>query len=135
MRERREELGLTQPQVADRFPGLSVTKDYISRWERGAVEPGEDYLGLAAEALETTVADLMAGPISERKPKGPTPDLSLVPEPEPDDRISQLEAQIADLAKALEEFRGQAAASATEVLRRLDDISPPSSETQHRQPA
>lgn len=76
MRELRDELGLTQTEVAERIGGSSVTKDYISRWERGSKEPSEAYLDQIATALQTTVADLMAGPVSERAAtNGPTPDL------------------------------------------------------------
>lgn len=71
MRERREELGLSQSAVADEFPGASVTKDYISRWELGKVTVSDDYLEQAAEALRTTVADLVAGPVAEREQATP----------------------------------------------------------------
>jgi transcriptional regulator with XRE-family HTH domain len=76
MRERRDELGLTQSQIADAIGIASVTKDYVSRWERGVVEPSEAYLDGAAAALKTTVADLMAGPTADREAtNGPTPEL------------------------------------------------------------
>lgn len=77
MRERRDELEMTQTEVAEKVGGQSVTKDYVSRWERGATEPSEAYLEQIAAALNTTVADLMAGPAAARDTatNGSTPDL------------------------------------------------------------
>lgn len=120
MRERREELGLTQPQVADRIPVASVTKDYISRWERGKVETSDAYLELAAAALETTIADLMGGPLADRQPKGPTP--------EPFPNGNGLEAQVTRLVEAvsaldeqLRLLRAEAATRDAEALKRIEE--------------
>lgn len=73
--ELRKELGLTQQEVADRVGGKTTGND-VSRWERGAVYPDQK-LDALADALETTAADLIAGPVAERKPQGDTPDLSI----------------------------------------------------------
>ena len=73
--ERRKELGLTQQEVADRVGGKTTGND-VSRWERGAVYPDQK-LDALAQALETTAADLIAGPVAERKPRGDTPDLPI----------------------------------------------------------
>lgn len=73
MRERRQELGLKQREVAERIPGKTESKD-VSRWESGHHLPQSDTLGRIADALETTIADLRAGPLAERPEKGPTPD-------------------------------------------------------------
>jgi transcriptional regulator with XRE-family HTH domain len=64
--ERRHELKLTQPDVARRMAFVEVTKDYVSRWERGVNEPSEKYLPALAGALETTIEDLMSGPLADR---------------------------------------------------------------------
>lgn len=70
IRRRREALGYKQPQVADeiaRLTGnLAVTKDYVSRWERGANEPDEDNLKALAKVLQTKVAYLMVGSPEEQ---------------------------------------------------------------------
>jgi transcriptional regulator with XRE-family HTH domain len=73
MRERRLELGLKQREVADRIPGSTEGKD-VSRWENGKHRPQGDTLEALAQALETDVEDLYAGPMSGRKPTGETPD-------------------------------------------------------------
>lgn len=64
MAERREELGLTQREVAERMPGSTQASD-VSRWERGKHRP--EPMPQIAEALETTIADLVSGPLAERK--------------------------------------------------------------------
>jgi transcriptional regulator with XRE-family HTH domain len=75
IRERRDELGLKQHQLADRV-GQSVTKDYVSRWERGKTDAAlGPYLEQIAAALDITEADLMAGPVAERESQGEAPDL------------------------------------------------------------
>src|SRR3954471_22187860 len=53
IRERREELGLSQDELGRRI-GLKATGNYVSRWERAANQPDDDYLPLIAKALETT---------------------------------------------------------------------------------
>jgi transcriptional regulator with XRE-family HTH domain len=64
--ERLDELDITQAEVARRMDSVEVTKDYVSRWKRGANEPSEKYLPVLAAALETTVEDLMSGPVADR---------------------------------------------------------------------
>lgn len=60
VRERRAALGLTQEQVAERMGG-SVRQAEISRLERDHVTlPRRHRLELLAEALETTIAELLA---------------------------------------------------------------------------
>ena len=73
IKELRDELGLTQRELADALPGKTEGKD-VSRWENGKHRPGPDTLGHIADVLDTTVADLHAGPLVTRKPNGPTPD-------------------------------------------------------------
>lgn len=100
MRERREQLGLKQREIADRVPVASVTADYVGRWERGIVEPSAAYLDLIAAALETSVADLMAGPLSERKPQGETPDpFANGHSQHIAERLDRIEAVLAELVK------------------------------------
>ena len=72
IKDRRDELGLSQKEVADRMPGLAVDGNYISRWERGIVKPGDEHMGDLAKALETTIAALLIDPPD----KSETPDLS-----------------------------------------------------------
>jgi transcriptional regulator with XRE-family HTH domain len=61
LRRRRQELGLSQGQLARLLPMDSVDGSAISRWERGQVRPRDETIELLAEALETTFAELMAG--------------------------------------------------------------------------
>lgn len=55
----REERGLTQQQLADR---LYVTRQAVSRWERGETRPGIDMLKLIAAALDVPVTLLLEMP-------------------------------------------------------------------------
>lgn len=73
MRERREELGLSQREVADQMPG-AVTGNDISRWERGEHKPGDERLEKLAEILQTSVAYFLTD-----KRESATPDLSNAP--------------------------------------------------------
>lgn len=75
IRERREELGLTQGEFARRLLVGNPDAAQVSRWERGIHEPTADRKEDIARALETTVADLMAGPRADRHANGDTPDL------------------------------------------------------------
>lgn len=93
MAERREELGLTQREVAERMPGSTQASD-ISRWERGKHRP--EPMPQIAEALQTTIADLVSGPMAERE--------------QPDD---------ADLSDALKDAEGSDAAEIDQVLLRM----------------
>jgi transcriptional regulator with XRE-family HTH domain len=121
IRELREELGLTQRELADRLPGKTEGKD-ISRWENGKHRPSPDTLAAVADALGSTVADLHAGPAADREPRGPTPDpfatksngdqaavLSEIAaaEERADARHAELLAQIADLRSLLEPAKTQ----------------------------
>lgn len=97
MRERRLELELTQRQIAERLPGSTQGAD-VSRWETGRHRPGGDTLDRIADALETTVADLVAGPVAERKAQAETPDLSnVVTSGEVHIRLTRIETMLSDL--------------------------------------
>jgi transcriptional regulator with XRE-family HTH domain len=71
IRARREELGLTQRQLADR---IGVESQTVSRWERGANLGKETNLEAVASGLEWTVEELMAGIEAPRRRSSP-PDL------------------------------------------------------------
>ena len=73
MKEARESLGWTQRELAAKLPGKTEGKD-IPRWENSKHRPTPDTLSHVADALGITVADLHAGPVADREPKGPTPD-------------------------------------------------------------
>lgn len=77
IRERREELDLTQEQVADLMhvaqrelnpdePDDRTRGQMVSDWERAVNSPSPAKLELLAIALTTTVADLSAGPKDQR---------------------------------------------------------------------
>lgn len=70
IRERRDELGMTQGELARKLSG-NPDAAQVSRWERGIHEPSASRKEEIAAALDTTVADLMAGPIADR-PEKPT---------------------------------------------------------------
>ena len=56
MKTRREELGITQEQVAER---LGVSRNTVSRWETGERNAKDETKKKIAALLRTTVADLM----------------------------------------------------------------------------
>lgn len=56
----RKRLGLTQHQLGTR---CGVTKAAIHFWENGTVAPTLARLGLVADALHTTVSELLGEPI------------------------------------------------------------------------
>lgn len=109
MRERRDELDLTQTEVAARIGTSasvsSVTKDYVSRWETGKVDASlGSYMPHIAAALETTETDLMAGPHTDRKPQGPTPALLDMAAPaNGGSQLDRIERLLLDLREQLSE--------------------------------
>lgn len=58
-RKRREELGLTQEQLAEQ---LGIWQGSFSKWESGQREPRSDQLKAWARALQIDVADLLSEP-------------------------------------------------------------------------
>jgi transcriptional regulator with XRE-family HTH domain len=96
MRERRTELGLTQRECGERMPG-SVQASEWSRWERGLHR--SEQLDDVASALETTVADLVAGPLAERtEPEGNDLLGRLGGKKKDADALSRIESALEDLA-------------------------------------
>lgn len=61
--EIRSEQGLTQQEMADR---LSVTRQAVSRWERGEAAPGIDVLRLIAEAFGASINMILDLPDNNR---------------------------------------------------------------------
>jgi transcriptional regulator with XRE-family HTH domain len=109
MKERREELGLKQREVAERIPGKTESKD-ISRWENGRHRPESDTLGLIAKALETDISDLYAGPLAGRKPASTTSPLDALSK-------SDLPAEVSEVVEAL---RVEMVAMRTQLLARIE---------------
>jgi transcriptional regulator with XRE-family HTH domain len=85
IRDRREELGLTQDDVARRMPG-KITHNRISLWERGKNRPRDDALESLAGVLGVPVSYFMMSEPDKTK----TPDLAGVMAP--DESRSQLDA-------------------------------------------
>lgn len=67
--QRREELGLSQNDLARLMPG-KVGAQQVSKWERGLHKPHPETLEHLAKALQTTVAHFMLD-----EPQAGTPDL------------------------------------------------------------
>lgn len=118
VRERREELGLTQEEVARAMPGR-VTGARISKWERGENRPHDDSLAELAKALKTSAAALLA----------PPPDKAATPDPFPAGENGDLAAQLADLGERItrleaiveKAFVGRTA-QANEIIGRLEAV-------------
>jgi len=69
IRQRREELGLTQRELADLIPG-KADSNQVSKWERGEHKPGDDTLEHIAKALNVDPSYFHVP-----EPKPGTPDL------------------------------------------------------------
>lgn len=114
IRELRENCAWTQRELAEKMEGHAEGKD-ISRWENGKHVPEPSNLKALAEALETTVADLRAGPLAKRQePK---------PEGSPLDALSE-PASAAELDERLEWI--ESALQALLLERGLELDAPPS---------
>lgn len=63
IRQRREDLGMTQQELADK---LLVTVQAVSQWENGKTQPDSDRIPQLAKLLRTTADDLLddAAPIA-----------------------------------------------------------------------
>lgn len=107
--ELRQERGWSKAEMARRMEGLTSGND-VSRWEKGQHLPRSDTLEAIASLLDTTVADLYAGPIAQRESAGPTPDLLGALD---GDTAEQLAAIRADLKELLE---GQARIEQTQAF-------------------
>jgi transcriptional regulator with XRE-family HTH domain len=123
MKELREGRGLTQREFADLLPGKTEGKD-VSRWENGKHRPSPDTLSAIADALETTVADLHAGPLSSRKAKGPTPDPFAATRKAgaESDAVADLQAQIAELLEVSESRHSALLSKLSEVSDELEQM-------------
>lgn len=56
LRQRREELGLSQSQVAQRMPGGPIEAQRVSKWERGENKPNDENLERLATGLNVDVS-------------------------------------------------------------------------------
>lgn len=70
IRQRREELGLKQGELAARFDSDAINNQRISDWERGVHRPSDRYMEQLAVALEKDVSWFYSGDAV-----GQTPDL------------------------------------------------------------
>lgn len=92
--QRRNELGLTQAQVAER---LDVNTETISRFERGATLPSLQTLDRLANVLHTRMASLVEG--VSTKPEELAQELSDVLRPLNDDDRVMLLGMVKQLGK------------------------------------
>jgi len=125
MAERRIELGLTQREVAERMPGSTQGSD-VSRWARGKHSP--EPMPQIAEALATTIADLVSGPLAERAAKEQdAPDLlDKLSEKTSNGQLSALRGEVAQLGD-------QIAALETTLLAELGQLRSVQEDQQKRQ--
>lgn len=114
IKRRREELGLTQKDLAE----LTHYKEAqtVSRWERGENSPGD--LEVVARALQWSLADLVAGidPPNRRTARR----FGIAVEP-PTDLPGGLEDLVSGLAEQVRLLRAETAARDAEVLKRIDE--------------
>lgn len=80
LRERRREVGMQhQKDLVARMVKLGdkgINTNQLSRYENGEGPlPREQRMEWFAEALDTTTADLLAGPVAERRARDTTPDV------------------------------------------------------------
>lgn len=94
IRQRREELDLTQEDVARLMPGKTAGNQ-VSRWERGTNRPGDAQLAHLATALGVDVSYFMV-PEKTEEPPDVAGRLSIS-----ERRLDRLETAVAELANAL----------------------------------
>lgn len=127
MRERREELGLTQSQLARLLSG-DPDAAQVSRWERGKHDPSAERKEDIAAALTITIADLMAGPLADRKNgqgrdgQGDTADLMEALKFQPDATETSVELLVDAVGrlKAMESRLATEAARNAEMRSQID---------------
>lgn len=92
IRLRREELGMTQDEVARQMSG-TVDGQRISKWERGENRPRDESLEDLARVLKTTALALLA----------PEPDKTETPDPFPESQpvVGELAGVLADIKAQL----------------------------------
>lgn len=98
IRQRREELGLKQAQLAARFDSDAINNQRISDWERGVHRPSERYMEQLAVALERDVSWFYAG-----EPSAETPDLMARLSPGDGSQLDRIEAKLDELLSRLPE--------------------------------
>lgn len=132
MRELRLERQKLDPKWTQDFVARQIepmlTGTQVSRWERGETKPGDDRLEKIAEVFTTTVSDLYAGPMADRKPekKG---DLSQLDGADP-------MAAIRALSEAVEKLRVDLAATRHELLSEIETVrQAPASQRRSSKPA
>jgi transcriptional regulator with XRE-family HTH domain len=116
IRLRREELGMTQDEVARQMKG-TLDGQRISKWERGENRPRDESLEDLARVLQTTALALLA----------PKPRTNGTPNETPDpfagqdalaDRLDRIEAAVSELRRE----REQGIAEVQALLRRQDAV-------------
>ncbi len=117
IRELRENAGLTQRELAEKMEGHAEGKD-ISRWENGKHVPEASNLKALANALETTIADLRAGRLADRRePKSASLEALSGPASE-----SELAEELHRTNSELAEVRGELSEVRTELERVLSRL-------------
>lgn len=65
LKRRREELGLTQEELAQQISSITVTGNVLSRWERGRNRPSSVYLEELAQIMGVSTGYLLFGTDSQ----------------------------------------------------------------------
>jgi transcriptional regulator with XRE-family HTH domain len=115
IRERREELGMTQDEVAREMPG-KVTGNRVSLWERGRHRPHDDSLEALARVLRVPVSYFMAS----------APDKGATPSPFGDGSapaLTRLEEALAAARREIAEARREGADTAVGFQALIDQQS------------
>jgi transcriptional regulator with XRE-family HTH domain len=116
--QRRNELGLSQVDVARALPG-KVDGSQVSRWERGLHKPGDDTLERLGVILEVPVSYFMT----------PEPDHASTPDPFPangssttDERLDRIEAALTTMLERVDHIAAHAQEQRSELMDRLEAL-------------
>jgi transcriptional regulator with XRE-family HTH domain len=120
LREKREELGLSRPEVARRMPG-KTTENQVYRWEKGLHRPHDDALEALAGILGESVGYFLAA----APDKTQTPDLMATVTGADDDRLARIEEKLEAAEAQREDLAAQIAEQNANLARQseiLEDL-------------
>jgi transcriptional regulator with XRE-family HTH domain len=115
--QRRNELGLSQVDVARALPG-KVDGSQVSRWERGLHKPGDDTLERLGVILEVPVSYFM----TPEPDQASTPDLFAGTDGTADERLDRIEAALTTMLGHVENLAARAQEQRGELMDRLEAL-------------